>query len=295
MSIKRSILDSVRRLFTRKPLESLWLSLFRGTEYGGFGSRFLPGPHLYEPEQFRRVTRFGSEFSLDPSCLMQWYVFWEFKEAQRDRLYSLISPGDTVFDVGTNLGETLLGFARIVGPSGHVYGFEPDPVNHATAVRNIVLNDYGNITLSQVGVGEARTRQKLFRVEPNNRGMNRILPKAEQDDSIDHTEIEIVTIDEFVAERGIDRIDLIKIDIEGYEASAIRGAENVLATLRPKLFIELGYSRVIANGSHPDEILDSLRALGYVIYDAESGRQMLSGEDLSHLGDGGMDIYAIAK
>src|SRR4051794_3396415 len=120
------MLDAVRRVFTVAPFEQVLLYFLCGTMYSGFWPRFIPHPHLYNYRSLRSVTRNGINYELDISCLMQWYVYWGFKEKQRDRLYSLVNEGDVVLDVGTNIGETLLNFARMVGPSGHVYGFEPD-------------------------------------------------------------------------------------------------------------------------------------------------------------------------
>src|SRR2546421_19710 len=125
-----SLFDGIRKLFTFPPLEGLMLALFRGVKYAGFFSKFIPGPRLYPFGTRRSVVRDGIRYELDPSCMMQWYVYWQLKEKQRDRLYSLVRRGDVVLDVGTNIGETVLHFSRLVGNEGFVYGFEPDEVNY---------------------------------------------------------------------------------------------------------------------------------------------------------------------
>src|SRR5436190_624260 len=121
--LKTRILDSIRRIFTVDPFEKGMLFFFRGVTYSGFWYRFIPGPHLYPRGTRRLVTRKGINYELDVSCLMQWYVFWDFEEKQRDRLYSMVKAGDVIFDIGTNIGETLLNFGKLTGSRGFVYGF----------------------------------------------------------------------------------------------------------------------------------------------------------------------------
>lgn len=292
---KTRALDSVRRLFTKGPLENVMFSALRGSEYGGTMSRFIPNPHLYPAGSMRSATRDGINYELDLSCMMQWYVFWDFKEKQRDRLYSLIRPGDVVLDVGTNIGETLLHFARLVGETGKAYGFEPDQHNYANVKKNISLNPFKNLQVFNLGVSDKKETVKLFRVDPHNLGMNRILTDEEASKFDDFTTIEVDTIDNVIAANGIDNVDLIKIDIEGYEMHALRGARNLLDSQHPKLFIEVGYTRLLKNETSPNEMIAYLQGFGYEVRHAETDEMIGADYDFSPLGDGGIDVYAVAK
>ena len=147
------------------------LSLLGGVRYGGFWSRFIPGPHLYSDNSLRSAQRGGISYELDVSCLMQWYVYWDFKEKQRDRLYSLVNPGDIILDVGTNIGETLLHFSKLAGDDGFVFGFEPDDdENYKSVQRNISLNNGRNLRVFNLGVSDKSEMVRLYRVDQNNRG-----------------------------------------------------------------------------------------------------------------------------
>jgi tRNA G37 N-methylase Trm5 len=132
-------------VFTEPPFEGLLYAFVGGTRYLSFLSKTIPNPYLYKPGSKRTVIRDGINYELDLSCLMQWVVFWNFREVQRDKLYSLVNEGDVVLDIGTNIGEMLLHFAKTVGNDGFVYGFEPDETNFANAKQNISLNDFQNI------------------------------------------------------------------------------------------------------------------------------------------------------
>src|SRR6185503_10408971 len=132
------------------------LFFLRGTEYMGFWSKFIPNPVLYNFNSVRNVNRGGINYSLDMSCLMQWYVYWDFKAKDRDKLYSLVKKGDVVFDVGTNIGETLLNFAKLTGEQGYVYGFEPDAENYKNVQKNISLNSFKNIHVFNQAVSDKK-------------------------------------------------------------------------------------------------------------------------------------------
>ena len=268
------------------------LSLLCGVRYGGFWSRFIPGPHLHTHGALRQVERDGINYELDISCLMQWYVYWDFKEKQRDRLYSLVRTGDVVLDVGTNIGETLLQFGKLVGDRGFVFGFEPDDENYRKVQRNISINDSSNLHVFNLGVSDRKENVKLYRVDSNNTGMNRILNETEAERFQDFTTIETDTLDNVMTENNIKRVDVVKIDIEGYEMHALRGASQLLRTYRPKLFIEIGYTRLINNGASPNEMIGYLEGFGYKIFHAETDEQISADYDFSPLGDSSVDVYA---
>lgn len=294
-SLKTRGLDIIRKIFTEPPFESVLFRVVSGTRYLGLLSRTIPNPYLYKHGSMRTVTRDGINYVLDLSCLMQWVVFWNFREKQRDKLYSLVDKGDVVLDVGTNIGEMLLHFAKLVGKDGFVYGFEPDETNFANAQKNIALNDFQNIHLFNLGVSEKKETHKLYRVDPNNLGMNRILNETEAGKFEDFTTIETDRLDNIVTENGIQKVDLIKIDIEGYEMHALRGARRLLETFRPKLFIEVGYTRLLNLGTSPLEMVKYLHEFGYKIFHAETDEIIDEKYDFSVLGNDAIDVYAVAE
>jgi hypothetical protein len=75
---------------------------------------------------------------------------------------------------------------------------------------------------------------------------------------------------------------------------ALRGARTVLEKHKPKLFIEVGYTRLINNGTSPNEMIAYLKGLGYSVYHADTDEVIDVEYDFSPLGDGGIDVYALA-
>jgi len=224
---------------------------------------------------------------------MQWFIYWHLRDITRQKLYSLVRENDIVFDVGTNVGETLLHFGKLVGDGGCVYGFEPDEKNFENVQQNIALNDFENLHVFNLGVSDRKASEKLYRVDEHNLGMNRILSDEEAKGFQDFVTIETDTLDHIVSENGISQVDVIKIDIEGYEMHALRGARQMLERFKPKLFVEVGYSRLIKNGTSPTELVSFLDDLGYRIYHSETDEAIGVDYDFSPLGDGGIDIYAV--
>jgi FkbM family methyltransferase len=292
--IKQRLLG-LRKIFTRSPFENVLLFLLKGADYRGRAVKLIPPPKMYEPGFTKRVTRDAITYDLDRSCLMHWYVYWGLKDVTRPKLYSLVNKGDVVFDVGTNIGETLLNFALLVGPEGFVYGFEPDDVNFGNVQRNIALNEFENVHVFKFGISDRQESVKLYRVDPHNLGMNRILSEAEVGEFDDFTTIETKTLDDVVTENGIQRVDVVKIDIEGYEMHALRGAKRLLSDFKPKLFIEVGYTRLINNGTSPAEMIEFLNRFGYKVFHADNDQLIDRSYDFSPLGDGGIDVYALPE
>jgi FkbM family methyltransferase len=168
-----------------------------------------------------------------------------------------LRPGMRVLDVGANIGYFTLLFARLVGPTGHVYAFEPEPRNFDLLQRNVARNRYANVTAVPKAVSRASGRQQLYK-SPDNLGDHRLAHGPADRDSIDVT---VVALDEFFA--GDRRVDFIKLDIQGAEYGALQGARALLARSNPLCLItEFWPAGIRACGDDPEEYLRELAALG---------------------------------
>jgi FkbM family methyltransferase len=240
LGLKTRILNQFRRLLKWPYLEKFIVEKTNDRPTNSFWVRLMPPNYLYNKESMRKVTRRGVNYSLDISDTMEHGVYFGYRDDAQEELFRLAENKKVLIDVGVNIGSVLLNFARIC-PGASVTGFEPDKTNFGKALGNIELNNYSNIEIVNKGLGESESKVKLYKVNDGNAGMNRILPETASGygDSFDFDEIDIITLNDFVNERNLMGVDLIKIDVEGYEFHVLRGADQVLNAFKPTLFIEL--------------------------------------------------------
>jgi len=169
-----------------------------------------------------------------------------------------VLPGNTVIDIGANIGYYTLQFARLVGPRGHVYAFEPDPENFRLLRQNLRINGYQNVTLVNKAVASSSGSIQLFR-NPLNHGDHRTYASDPQRERV---EIEAVSLDDYFA--GTDTtVDLIKFDIQGAEAAAFQGMQDFLKKQTDiRIFMEFWPRGLYLSGSDPEQFLQYLLSLG---------------------------------
>jgi FkbM family methyltransferase len=169
-----------------------------------------------------------------------------------------IQPGMRVLDVGANIGYFTLLFARLVGPTGHVYAFEPEPRNFDLLQRNIARNGYTNITAVPKAVSRASGSQQLYK-SPDNLGDHRLAYGAAGREAVD---VSVVALDEYFPAEA--RVDFIKVDIQGAECGALHGARALIARSAPlRLITEFWPAGIRALGDDPEQYLTDLAALGF--------------------------------
>jgi FkbM family methyltransferase len=170
-----------------------------------------------------------------------------------------IEPDDVVFDLGGNLGTSALLFSGEVGPGGRVFSFEP--VFHELLSRNMRENGVTNVTVVPEGVSD-QTGEAEFAI--TERGIDsRIDPEG--DGGIREL-IPVVSLDDFCARESIERVDFIKMDIEGAEELALRGAGEVMRRFRPRWSVS-SYHTDQGFGGEPQHptLVALLREYGYRI------------------------------
>jgi FkbM family methyltransferase len=158
--------------------------------------------------------------------------YGEFSFFESQLFSQLCGPGDTVFDVGANIGAHTLAFARLVGPQGFVYAFEPVRVIFNVLCANVALNGYENVQGIHAIAGRTPGEERvpdLRHDEPGNFGAFSASYFG------DGRPVPRIPLDAFAA---TEKITLVKIDVEGMEGDVIAGASDLIARHRPVLFVE---------------------------------------------------------
>jgi FkbM family methyltransferase len=193
-----------------------------------------------------------------------------------------LSPGRVLVDLGAHAGYYSLMAAGLVGPSGRVLSFEPNPVSCSLLLRNVRANGFANVEVHPLAVAEARG---ILRIE--GRGSHaRIVDPDEWFGAPSSSAVAMaVTLDE--ALREVPRVDVIKMDIEGAEFRALQGARQTLARHRAVIFSELspaGLQNV--SGVSAKEYLEALAGAGYELSTIEvSGALLACGTDVGRVLD----------
>lgn len=173
--------------------------------------------------------------------------------AERQVLRGILSAGAVVVDAGANIGAYSQFLSRCVGPTGVVHSFEPSPENFRrlqSATRRLA-----NVRLSQAAVGECSGRSKLYVSDQLNVDHRTY---ATEGDSRPAVQIDIIALDDYF--KPGQRVDLIKMDIQGYELHALRGANRVLAdNSAAKLLLEFWPYGLEQAGANWLELIDTLQ------------------------------------
>ncbi len=204
----------------------------------------------------------GVRYELDPASWVARSIYYLGDWEHWDTLYlnRTILPGWTVIDVGSNLGYHALLASRLVGPGGTVFAFEVAPSTYQALLKNIKLNAARNIFPFQVALSDSCGWASL--IENPQDDYNQIAPAGEPG----CTQVPSLTLDRFVREHQVARVDLIKVDIEGAEHKFLLGARNTIKQFRPIIAIELNPKTLAAYGATVADLVDDLE--GYHLYRA---------------------------
>jgi len=235
--------------------------------------------------------REGIDFSI--------YLLGAFERSTVRALQKLAIPGSVVFDIGANIGAHTLGLARSVGPAGRVFAIEPSDFAFAKLKRNLALNPelesrtHAHQILLAAEI-EAQLPPTIYAswpllaketVHPKLRGRLSTTSNARVD-----------TLDGFVEHQGIDRLDVIKIDVDGHEYPVLKGGAKTLARFWPTLLMEMS-PYVQDEQSHGFAALVALlQDADYSLEDASTGKTvLLRVDELQALIPDGASINVVAR
>lgn len=245
-----------------------WLT--RGKLYGTPVTKIIPNHYQYPPGSVRQVVRDGIHYRLDISDMIDWFIYFGFRENSRIELYKLIGKGQVFVDVGANIGDVTMHAAQLLGGNGKVIALEPDPLNYQRLTANLSLNKFENILAVNQGAGKVAGDYIIHSVEKGNAGMNRILPA--NDARGEGRQITVTTLDRLIQELSLVKVDLIKIDTEGFEMNVLAGARNSIERFLPAFFIEIDDDNLRHQGSDAKELVGFLARYGYTFRNAENGK-----------------------
>lgn len=137
-------------------------------------------------------------------------------------------------DIGANIGINAMRLSKLVGEYGKVYAFEPIPFNQNRLKKNIALNNIDNINVMEFALG-LNNEQLSIAIDANEENMGAISLRNPQEQGV---AITVRNGDDWVKEQQIEKIDFMKIDVEGFEWNVITGLSETIKKYHPSILIE---------------------------------------------------------
>ncbi|MCK0098073.1 FkbM family methyltransferase [Qipengyuania sp. S6317L1] len=195
---------------------------------------------LVETAYQRLMLVSGNDTGITPHLIRDGY----FDRAITDMIRECLKPGMTFLDIGANFGTYTLIGADAVGHEGRVIAVEPAGEIGYLLKENVAMNGYGGTTsVERCAVGDEPGRLTLYEFS-SRQGGNTVIPVVAQaaqetyGETVNTRDVPCRTLDEIVESHGLERVDLMKIDVEGFEYQAFLGARGMLKAHRPRIIME---------------------------------------------------------
>ena len=184
-------------------------------------------------------------------------------------MLSLVRPKDVIVDIGANIGYYTLIFSKITGKGGKVFAFEPGRSNFMILKENLRINNYIDrvVTVNKAVTSEDNREINLY-LNNTNHGMNRIFKSEKYGKGTDSIEkIGTITLDSYFSHNQIQKVDFVKLDIEGSEYGAIKGMQQTLKNNESiKIITEFHPTSIREFGVDPIEFLELLDSFGFDVW-----------------------------
>jgi FkbM family methyltransferase len=221
---------------------------------------------ILRPARLR--VRGGWTMLLDPRDLVPLILLrtGEWQPEVWDSLVAVL-PKDAVFlDVGAHIGVFTLKAARQVGPGGKAIAFEPNPETAVLLRDNISANHLNNVTVEEIACTNKEAQLTFYAAPINNTGASSLSQtNAAYGDAPRTFQVRGRPIDDVVRELKLDRVDAIKIDVEGAELLVLEGAAETLKRFHPKIVLEIVPAQLASFHTTPEEVASFIRSTGYTI------------------------------
>ena len=181
---------------------------------------------------------------------------------------SLLPFKGVFLDVGSNMGYCSLLMSKIVGEDGRVFAIEPSERDFLRLVDNVNLNRLSNVNVYRFAVSDKIGKVKISIASEERSALNTLGTEFSNKgiEKVQTEEVDSNTLDAFVEKEELDRIDVIKMDIEGSELKALNGARNTIERYRPSLIVGINKNSLQANNASLEEVEKTLRKLRYKMY-----------------------------
>ncbi len=232
LRLRKKIFETIKEPFVIRWLNELRIYIYPEEEISR--SLFLTG--YYEPNEFFLLNR-------------------------------ILKPGMVFIDVGANIGLYTLFASKKVGRKGVIMAIEPSKREFKKLKANIELNKLINVRFLQVAISNYQGEVELLVATEEKSGHNTLGSFAYDSVALQGKErVRVERLDDIVHQIGLQRVDIVKVDIEGAEYSALQGAVNTLARFYPIILLELSDRTLVQQDGNSGQVWNFLVQNGYSIY-----------------------------
>ncbi len=237
------------------------IPFLKGT-YFGFHKRFFKPYDLFDGI-IKTVSFQNVKFELHIEDWIQQNIYFlgAYESAELNLLKRHLSEDSVFVDIGANFGLYSLVASQKITNSGKIICFEPFPKNYAALKKNISLNSKSYIISENIALGDKKDELSLY-YQPNEKNLGMVSANFMENSKT--IEVDVMSFDEYVNENGVDKIDFIKIDVEGFENQVITGMKKTLELFSPMILIEI-FDEGIIKSNH-NNAHDYLTHIGYSKY-----------------------------
>ncbi|OYU93280.1 MAG: hypothetical protein CFE21_21170 [Bacteroidetes bacterium B1(2017)] len=221
--------------------------------------------NIFKPKIINNYNYKGVRVNLDLKKHVDYRLYINtFESTTINYFIDCLKKDMVVLDVGANIGIYSLISSKIVGGNGAVFAFEPSPYCQKRISENMNLNSFKNITIIESCVSNTNGTTDFYLCDDdayNSMTKYTMLPYEKK------IELPVITIDDFIKNKKLNSVDILKIDTEGVDHLVIEGASETIRLFHPIIFFE--YNRVISDKSSSNigSGLYLLWDLGYEIYE----------------------------
>ena len=241
--------------------------------------------------RWRLDLREGIDFAI--------WLLGSFEPSTRRACERLVEPGETVVDIGANVGAHTLQLARLVGDRGRVIAVEPTGFAFGRLEENLALNPglatrATAVQAALIGRRAAEMPTELYASWPLRGGAD--LHPAHRGRAHGTEGARAVTLDELVGELGVDRVELVKLDVDGYECEVLHGGQATLREHGPPIVLELAPYALAEAGASLGELCGLLSDADYELCRLDGSRPLpMAPARLAELIPAGGSINALAR
>lgn len=212
---------------------------------------------LKSPIDNSKPYDFG-DFSMyvDPHDTLQIIDTGKFEETETQTILSFVKEDTVMLDIGANMGFYSIRVGQKAS-AGKIIAFEPDPGNFAVLQKNLALNKLTNVTTYNAALSDKKDTMRLYK-HPFNVGDYRLYNDG---DFSEYVDVPTLRLDDVVKER----VDLIKIDVQGFEYFVLKGGASLLENYMPIVISEFWPRGLRNSGASPAEYLTMMNGLGYSV------------------------------